>query len=220
MDFPEVEAFVERLISEAQIAISYKVLCKRLNEDERVPVTYDQTYEAHGFNLSRVAVDNSLTLSLTRLNESGDNVASIPGFIEIFVAENELIAQRIFEDRLKWEDEDESRGHMKERLATIEAACNEHSDLLTSHQWGRVKEFRHRYVAHNAVNTDKIQMPKYRYLYELCDRTTSIITTISQSTIGLSPSLDRFEQNWTDYAEKFFDSMIAWNAKDTDGDGM
>ena len=213
MEFPEVEAFVERLISEAQIAISFKVLCKRLNEDERVPVIYDQTYEAHGFNLSRVAVDNSLTLSLTRLNEPGSDIASIPGFFEIFFAENELIAQHIFEDRRQWENEDESREHLNERLARIEAAHHSHCDLLTSHLWGRVKEFRHRYVAHNALNTEKVQMPKYGYLYKLCDRTTSIVTTISQETIGLSPSFDKFERNWADYAEKFFDSMIAWSAQ-------
>ena len=52
MEFSEIENLVQSLIGQAEVAISLKQLCKRLNSDKRGGPAYDDTYAGHGFVLA------------------------------------------------------------------------------------------------------------------------------------------------------------------------
>ena len=68
MIFQDVKVLVERIIKQTEVTIALKTLCRRLNEDDRIADTYNDTYEAHGFVLTRHAVDYAFALGLTRMN--------------------------------------------------------------------------------------------------------------------------------------------------------
>jgi hypothetical protein len=82
-EFSTVETLVEHLVSEAKIAIAYKTMCKKLFADPRIPDVFDNTYEAHGFNIARYGVLNSFVLCLTRLNEMRGDVSRLSIFFDL-----------------------------------------------------------------------------------------------------------------------------------------
>lgn len=210
MEFSEVENLVQSLIGQAEVAISLKQLCKRLNSDKRIGPSYDDTYEAHGFELARSSIDYAFALALTRMNEYRPDVSSLARFFEVFSENLELIESGILERRLKWVDEGEARADTDEHLGQIKDASRLHRELLGSHQWARTNNLRHKHIAHSAIDRVNLQLPKYEYLYELCDNTVQIVQQVSGALLGLGAGFTKHEEIWSMYAEQFFESMIAW----------
>jgi len=208
MEFSEVENLVQNLIGQTEVAISLKQLCKRLNSDKRVGPAYDDTYAGHGFVLARSSIDYAFALSLTRMNEYRPDVSSLARFFNLFSENLELIEGGILDRRLKWVDAAEARADTDEHLGEIEEASGLHRELLGSHQWARTNILRHKHIAHAAIDRKKIQLPKYEYLYALCDKTVEIVQQVARALLGLGAGFSEYEEIWGMYSEEFFESMI------------
>ncbi len=208
MEFSEVENLVQSLVGQTEVAISLKQLCKRLNSDKRAELAYYNTYAGHGFILTRSSVDYAFALSLTRMNEYRSDVSSLGRFFTVFPENLELIESGILERRLKWVDETEARTDTEQHLREIEEASIMHGELLDSHLWSRTVTLRNKHIAHSAIDRKKIQLPKYEYLYALCDKTVEIVQQVASALLGLGAGFSEHEEIWDMYSEEFFDSMI------------
>ena len=208
--FDEIGELVRTISGQVDVAISLKQLCQRLNQDERIESVYDHTFEGRGFALIRSSTDYAFALALTRLNEGQKNSANLQGFFKAYANNREVIKERILARRMKYVEDQQARLETDGHLEQLDNAANAHKDLLGSHQWSRTKSLRDKFIAHNALDRDKVQLPKYGYLYELCDRTASIVSEISAALLGEGTNFSKQNEIWNDYAEKFLESMIAW----------
>lgn len=186
------ENIVQSLMREISKAIALKALLEKFAHDSRIEESFNNTYEAHAFNLIENSLNEALTINLIRMCDESerDDVDSFRVLFEIIVPSND--AANYFGD---------CSSHFEEARKLYE-------ELKGSHQLSRTIQRRHKFVAHNATKKDEVQILKYNYLYELLSKCKNILKLLILSVLQESTDYEGEEEVWQEYSKRFFNNLI------------
>lgn len=188
----EIRKVIEILIEETKLAIALKNMCTKLISNKEFSEAFNNTYEAHGFNLIRDSLTYTLVLTIMRLYDSLDR-------------EDTCSLKYLFERIL---DSDKKIEDAVENSVCFKQAKREYKEIKASHLIARTKAMRHHFIAHKALSTGKEKFPQYQDLYDIVDNTTSLINNLSIGVCGCSLGLEDLDKHWQCYALKLCESMI------------
>lgn len=208
--YEELQAEVRASVKEIDLAIALTSLSRRFNEDDRIAETFDNTYEAHPFVMCRSSVESCLALALVRCHDHRRDSHGLTAFFNTINddATGANLREGILNRRREWVDENEAQQDTAEHLQQIETGRAMQVALKGSHQYGRVKMFRHSHVAHRARETGNVQPTHREYLYELADSSKDIVQLLCGAVLGSSEDFEGGEEIWGEYTRLFFDSMM------------
>lgn len=211
--FDNLKEFVQALVKEVDTAIALASLTRSFSEDPRIGPTYDKTYEAHGFVSCRSAVESSLVLCIMRCHDQRADSHGLAAFFESLKDDTTKANLRagILERRRQWVSEKEARKETDEHMADIEAVRERLTTLKGTHQFTRVKSYRHTKVAHGALQVaPKHVQPVHReYLYHLTTQTKEIVQSLSSAVLGEGQGFNQWSEIWDDtYTSAFFDTLM------------
>lgn len=186
------ENIVEKLMCEISNAIALRSLLEKFAHDERIGEAFDDTIEAHAFNLIEGSLVYTLTMNLMRMCDETEreDIDSFKVLFDMVVSEKDAI--QIF----------------KERSDAFEKARKLYLELQSSHQIARTKKLRHEFVAHSAVAKGRTQLPKYVYLYELLSKCQVIVEYLALSVRGHHITYKESQDVWEMYSIKFFNNLV------------
>jgi intein-encoded DNA endonuclease-like protein len=180
------------LITEISNSIALESLLKKFAHDERIKNSFDETYEAHAFNLVESSLLYTLSMNLIRICDESerDDLNSLRVLFEVMAPLSD--AETYFGD-----------GSIQ-----FEKARELYIKLKGSHQIARVKALRHKYIAHNAIKKTKVQMPKYNHIYELLSTCVDIVELLGLSVICENTDYEGEKEIWNKYSSSFFNNLI------------
>jgi len=188
----KAELVVESLMGEISNAIAIKCMLDKFAHDERIEAAYNDTYEAHPFNLIESSLAYALTMCLMRIFDETerDDLNSLRVLFEVIFPETDTL-NSLVEDSEKFEEARELYTRMK-----------------SSHLLSRTKNLRHKFIAHSAMETGNVQLPKYSYLYELLCFGQKIVDYLALSVRHHNVDHEGELYVWEQYSSMFFNNLI------------
>lgn len=188
----KAELVVESLMGEISNAIAIKCMLNKFAHDERIEAAYNNTYEAHPFNLIESSLAYALTMCLMRIFDETerDDLNSLRVLFEVIIPETDT-SNLLGEDSEKFEEARELYTRMK-----------------SSHLLSRTKNLRHKFIAHSAMETGNVQLPKYSYLYELLGFCQKIVDHLALSVRRQNADHEGELYVWERYSSMFFNNLI------------
>jgi len=208
--YEELQADVQAAVNEVDRAIALTSLSRRFNEDDRISERFDNTYEAHAFVLCRWSVEYCLALALVRCHDHRRDSHGLTSFFNMIDddATRETLKVGIFNRQRKLADKEEAQKGTEDYIQEVETARDLQQALRGSHQFGRVKAFRHAHVAHWSRQAANIQPTRREYLYELTASTKEIVQLLCGAVLGVSEDFEGGEEIWEGYTRRFFNVMM------------
>ena len=188
----KAELVVESLMGEISNAIAIKCMLNKFAHDERIEAAYNNTYAAHPFNLIESSLAYALTMCLMRIFDETkrDDLNSLRVLFEVIIPETDT-SNLLGEDSEKFEEARELYTRMK-----------------SSHLLSRTKNLRHKFIAHSAMETGNVQLPKYSYLYELLGFCQKIVDHLALSVRRQNADHEGELYVWERYSSMFFNNLI------------
>ena len=208
--YEELQEAVKASIKEIDLAVALGSLCRRFNEDDRIEEMFNNTYEAHPYNMCRSSIEYCLALALIRCHDHRKDSHGLSAFFNMLEDDATLINLEagLLDRRREHVDEEEALADTKDHLEQIETARKLHVDLKGSHQYARVKTFRHTQVAHRGHDTENVQHPQIGWLYELTESSQEVVDLLCKSVLGSHEDFQSGIEIWEEYTRLFFDSMM------------
>lgn len=206
----ELQEAVKASIKEIDLAIALSCLCRKFNEDDRIEETFNNTYEAHPYNMCRSSIEYCLALALVRCHDRRRDSHGLSSFFEMIKDDETYnnLREGILHRRRQNVDEQQALAETQDHLDEIEAARKLHVTLMGSHQYARVKNFRHTQVAHRGRDTENVRHPQIGWLYELTQSSQAVVDLLCKSVLGSHEDFQRGIEIWEEYTRLFFDSMM------------
>lgn len=189
---PTAVGLTKSLVSEIETAISIKSLLVKFAHDERIDEVFNDTYEAHAFNLVEATLIYTLTLNLMRIHDASER--------------NDINSLRVLFDVLLPINDEKS--NILENNELFDKSRKLYERLKSSHILSRTKVLRNRFIAHSGILNGKEQLPKYSYLYDLLHQSSAIIENIGIVILKEHRSFDETADIWCGYSSAFFESLI------------
>lgn len=184
---------IQKLNKEMGLTIALKNLKDKFTHDDRITDAFNNTIEAHAFNLVRDSIIYALSMSLMRIHDTSDrsDINSLRFLFEKLMPKAE--AMRQFGERVKY----------------FEEARNQYNKLKNSHLVSRIINLRHKFIAHHGDITMDVQLPKLKYLDDLTKQTCILIESLNKSiTTEDLHDYEGIEISWNKCATIFFNSLI------------
>ena len=186
---------VRALLRNLEDAIETEAVFNRANNDSALHEAYRQTPAAPVYNLVRATLLMQLAMTLVRMHDRpARNRASLPHVFELL------------------EDQDVMAAFSGEQtvVETICGAREKWLEIKECEPLKRLREHRHRNIAHTLFDMPDTEIPVINDAFELLDGTKPIVAKLVLGVLGGADyDLEQLRETWWGYADEFWSTAVA-----------
>lgn len=212
-----VRAIATTLQRNLDDAIAIRAMFDRANNDPALHDAYRKTYAAHGCNLVRSTLFMQLALTLVRMHDPpGRDRGSLPQVFALL--KDRHVMAEIREEARHWPPDASGMAYDSEEAAVeaIRTARKKWRAINRGKPLKRLREHRHRYLAHTLVEMPETESPMINDVYKLFDGTKPIVTNVVHGVLGLVLDPEGVSRIRWKYADEFWSRAIAGMAASRD----
>lgn len=208
--FESLQADVREFVKEIDLAVALTNLSKAFHQDNRISEKFDNTYEAHPFELCRQSVDYSLALAICRCHDHRPDSHGLSAFFTNFKEDYVKLHLRegILARRRLHVGAEKAVSDTEDHLTQIERARKLQASLKGSHKYASVRNFRHTYIAHRGKNKATVKSTETTYLYSLVEQSQDIVHLLTGAVLGSNENFEGGSEIWSMYVKKFFNVLM------------